>query len=304
MNEIEVNEKEMLKNISNFINAKLGCDFEPEAVTEFQRFPAPDKPATNKACWLIISEDLKAATCGSFITGEKYTWHAEDFSSLSKECREQARQQAAKRRAMSEAERQQTEAIAAKKAKDLFEQSPPAKKHHSYLTIKLIKPHGLRQDDVKLLIPLLNDQGDICSLQYIYPDGSKSFFPGGRTKEAYSIVGKIGSSEKLYVCEGWATAATIHQETGHPVVAAMTANNLLPVCLLWKTKVDPSVEIIVAADNDHSTKGNPGLTKAHEAAETIVATLVVPPVPCQRAHCKCTDFNDLRNCFHYTQEIN
>lgn len=302
MNHIARNEHQSLNKIYNFIQEKLGCDYEPKAVSGFQRFPAPNKGAKNKACWLIIDEDLKHATCGNFITDEKHTWHADDFSALSKEERKEARRMTAERMALSEAERQKNEALAAKQAKALFKQSPPANSHHSYLTTKHVKPYELRQDGVRLLVPLFDEQGEICSLQTIHPDGSKLFLPGGRTKGAYSIVGQIGSTDRLYACEGWATAATIHQEMGYPVIAAMTANNLLPVCQFWRTNIEASTEIIVVADNDHRIQSNPGVTKAQEAAEAIGATLITPPLPCLHANCKCTDFNDLSNCHYSTWE--
>ncbi len=40
-------------------------------------------------------------------------------------------------------------------------------------------------------------------------------------------LGVIASGQPLYLCEGWATGATLHAETGHPVACAMNAGNLL-----------------------------------------------------------------------------
>ena len=38
----------------------------------------------------------------------------------------------------------------------------------------------------------------------------------------------------------------------------------------------PALKIIIAADDDHQTPGNPGITKAKAAAQTTGATLAVP----------------------------
>ena len=53
----------------------------------------------------------------------------------------------------------------------------------------------------------------------------------------------------------------------------------------------PQREIIIAADNDQFTDGNPGRTKATAAAKSIGAKLAVPQFHETRE--KPTDFNDL-----------
>lgn len=47
----------------------------------------------------------------------------------------------------------------------------------------------------------------------------------------------------------------------------------------------PHVRITICADNDANTPGNPGLTKAREAAQSCSGFLAVPPI--------FGDFNDL-----------
>jgi len=46
----------------------------------------------------------------------------------------------------------------------------------------------------------------------------------------------------------------------------------------------PGAKIIFCADNDEKTAGNPGLTKANEAAAAVKGFVAVPPVS--------GDFND------------
>ena len=67
------------------------------------------------------------------------------------------------------------------------------------------------------------------------------------------------------------------------MVVAFDAGNLMPVALAFRKKY-PDMDIIICADNDTETEGNPGLTKAKEAAKAINARLAVPPIS--------GDFND------------
>jgi len=180
----------------------------------------------------------------------------------------------------------------------------PAPVDHPYLIAKQIKPHGARlaswertiDDDGKrqkliidncLIIPLFNAAGQIRSLQAIFPDKhplldrNKDFFPGGQLAGLFFWIG--GKSETLLVCEGFATAATLHEETGSRVYLAYTAGNLLAVGQTIREKL-PNAEIVFCADNDTNTAGNPGLTKATAAAEAVGGSVAAPPIA--------GDFND------------
>ena len=70
----------------------------------------------------------------------------------------------------------------------------------------------------------------------------------------------------------------------------MNCGNLLAVSKALREKF-PSREIIVCADNDQFTDGNPGVTKAAEAAKAIRAKLAVPQFA--DASTRPTDFNDM-----------
>ena len=55
----------------------------------------------------------------------------------------------------------------------------------------------------------------------------------------------------------------------------------------------PDVDLVIAADDDWKTEGNPGLTNANEAARAVNAKLAVPVWPKDRRGDADTDFNDL-----------
>ena len=60
-------------------------------------------------------------------------------------------------------------------------------------------------------------------------------------------------------------------------------------------KQHPDADIVIAADDDWKTKGNPGITKATEAPRAIGAKLAVPEFCADRRNRDTddTDFNDL-----------
>ena len=199
---------------------------------------------------------------------------------------QQAQQKAM--RAQREAEQAKRQQQASQTAAALLQQADPATAH-PYLTIKAIQPHGIKTFGDKLLIPMRDTAGTLHSLQTIGTDGGKLFHPGGRVKGCYFGIGKPAG--KLIVCEGFATGASIHEATGQAVAVAFNAGNLEAVALALRAKY-PALKIVIAADDDHRTDGNPGKTKATAAALAVGGLLAVPVFPADRPD-KATDFNDL-----------
>lgn len=162
---------------------------------------------------------------------------------------------------------------------------------HPYLAAKDVRAHGVRlESGHTLLIPLRDTSGTLHSLQGIAPDATKRFMPGGRVKGCYHAIGR--PSGRLVVCEGYATGATIHEDSGHAVAVAFNSGNLLPVALALRTKI-PSITLVIAADDDWKTEGNPGLTAATEAARAVGGLLAVPKFDGLPRGDRDTDFNDV-----------
>ena len=161
---------------------------------------------------------------------------------------------------------------------------------HGYLTTKGVQAYGVRVDTAgALLVPMRDTAGQLHSLQSITPAGEKRFQYGGRVKGCYHAIGKPAGV--LIVCEGYATGASLHECTGHAVAVAFNAGNLEPVALSLGAKY-PRMQIIIAADDDHLTTGNPGLTKAKEAALDVGGLVALPVFPVGSPD-TATDFNDL-----------
>jgi len=97
---------------------------------------------------------------------------------------------------------------------------------------------------------------------------------------------------RVWLCEGWATGASIREATRERVVVAFSAGNLMSVGakirMLW-----PSCEIILAPDFDHS-RGNAGMAHAFEIEDKLGFAVVPPPFDHGD---KGTDWNDY-HCEH------
>src|SRR5262249_45633045 len=95
----------------------------------------------------------------------------------------------------------------------------------------------------------------------------------------------------LCIAEGYATAASIHEATGHAVAVAFDAGNLEQVARALQAKY-PDLRIVICADDDYRTAGNPGITRATEAARVVGGLVAVPVFGADRRD-GAKDFNDL-----------
>ena len=169
-----------------------------------------------------------------------------------------------------------------------------------YLERKGVRAHGLRfspSGNGTLAVPMMDGAGKVWGLQLIRGKTratgklEKEYWPRGLAKQGhYHLIGPI-PKDLVLLAEGYATAATIHQATGLPVVVAFDAGNLQPVAESI-SKTYRRAKILVCADDDYLTEGNPGV-KAAENAALAVGGKVAVPVFADREGKKITDFNDL-----------
>ena len=190
---------------------------------------------------------------------------------------EQARRKAESeaRRQAAEQERQQTQQRVKGTAQKIWNSSRPASLSHPYLAAKgITNPDaiaGLRQNEYKdndnLIIPVLYEN-EIVNLQSINQDGGKRFLAGGQVQGAYAFIGKADDVEKVGVvmAEGYATAASIYEATGKPVIIAFDAGNMVAVAERLAQKLPQNVPVVVAVDNDASQTG---IKKARQAVALL-----------------------------------
>lgn len=245
--------------------------FDPVADGRIHRFRVDGDKAGSRNGWCVLYHDHGAF--GSWKTGEQHTWRAEiDATATPEKLAELRRQSESMRRQRAEDEFRVRESARAKAAR-LWGLAKPADASHPYLVRKGIKAYGARQLRDSLVIPVRDASGTLHTLQFIDQDGGKRFLTGGRTRGCYCAIGRPAST--LLLAEGFATAATLHEATGRATACAFNAGNLLPVALSLRAKF-PELEIIVCADDDRHTPGNPGLTKAREAAAAVDGRVAAP----------------------------
>ena len=282
----------MHDTIQNFRTAVLDAGITPpdviEAEGQLHRFHVEGDKAGSRNGYYVLHLDGRAAGIfGSWKAGLRSTWAADG-----KRMTEAERQSFAKlievAKIKAQAERRaehEARAIEARAEWDAAAQADPAQ---PYLLKKAVKPHNLRQRGGLLIVPLFDAFGLLWNVQHIQADGGKRFKPG-RAGGLFSPIGDFNEPRTILICEGWATGATLHEEAGHPVLCAMNAGNLLAVATAARSAW-AGAELVICADNDRQTEGNPGVTYATAAAKATGAKLIVPEFP---EGVPGSDFNDL-----------
>lgn len=224
-----------------------------------------DSPGSKNGWYVLRLDPSPHGAAGSWKTGETHHWRDTDSRPATARDDWAMRQ---RMRAINEQRWREQQAVwdqASTKAARLWSAARPANPNHPYLRAKRVRPHGIRQLRAQLVIPVRR-AGELFSIQFIGPDGTKKFLTGGKVRGCYHAIGRPGNL--LYIAEGYATAATVFEVTGQAVAVAFNAGNLADVARFMRSKFE-AAKIVVVADDDHATPGNPGLTAATQAARMI-----------------------------------
>ncbi|WP_175999271.1 DUF927 domain-containing protein [Burkholderia stabilis] len=218
--------------------------------------------------------------------------------------RERQKAERAAREAAELAELTEKQQAASTLAESIWSAAEPAPADHPYLVRKRIPVDALRvyrgglcigtaACDGALVIPARDADGKLWTLEFVLTDGQKRYLPNGRKAGCFSLIGGPLSSapSTVLIGEGYATCATLAAATGYPAAVAFDAGNLHAVATALRGQY-PDARIVVCADDDHTTKGNPGVTKARAAAEAVAGIVAVPDFGPNRPAAG-TDFNDL-----------
>lgn len=267
------------------ISKVMNVDVRVNSDGQIQRFSTNGK-RSDKAGWLVFFDT--AGAFGDWRSGLTHTWSAErpDTSPAERQAIRRKVQQAIKAGIKERARKYgETRAEASRIWSNCLTPT-----HHPYLQRKAVSAHGIRQHGQFLIIPLRDETGGLWSLQRIAPDGTKRFMPGGRTKSRFHV---IKGGERIGIAEGYATAATLFEKTGDTLFVAFNAGNLKSVAVTARAMY-PSAHLTLWADNDQFTDGNPGVTKAQEAAVVSSANAIkIPDFSGYDLNNKLTDWNDL-----------
>ena len=241
------------------------------------RYRVEGDKAGSRNGWAVLHDSpIRAGAFGSWKTGESHTWRGASTRQQTPAEKAELQRQIKAMQAAREAEQAAVHAAAATKAARLWARARPATDAHPYLQRKRVHAIGVRQLRDMLLIPARDAGGELHTLQFVSEDGSKRFLTGGRIRGCYFAIGR--PVDRLLLCEGYATAATLFEATGAAVAACFSCGNLLPVAMALRAKF-PKLRLIVCADNDAETVGNPGVTAATAAARAVGGFVAVPKFP-------------------------
>jgi len=163
--------------------------------------------------------------------------------------------------------------VAANTVEKIWSEAIAASPDHPYLKRKGIEPHGARlTGDGRLIVPLYDGFDNLTSLQYI-SETEKRYHSGGTTKGCSWSLGER-TPGPIFVAEGFATAATVHEVSGRPCVIAYSANNLPIIVGSLRGFYGQTQDIVIVADNDASGVGR---NKADEASAKYGGRIVMPP---------------------------
>ena len=265
---------------------------DPVVDGKWHNIPAEDGKKGNKSFGYIAFRNADGSIGGK-ITNYYRSDESESFIFTEEKNRQQrpSRQIIANQQAQREDEalrQAQEHARAAQRAAYVYKMLPPAPADHPYLARKQVAPFMAKiNQSGQLVIPMLNADGNIQSLEFIGDNGFKKIMPGTKAAGAFTPLGfpRGQSPDQIIIAEGFATAASLHVSTGIPTVHARGKGNIAAITHIMQDR-HPHAAIIIAADNDQGKTNNYGLATAKAIqAENPNVAIMLPPIN--------GDYNDL-----------
>lgn len=246
------------------------------------RFATSDKRG-DESGWAKLFHDGEGGVFGDWRQGISETWQASKDRAPGEQVAFLLRVKQGREEAARLEEERRTECRA--KAQRMLNAAGDVRADHEYVVSHRIKPCGARQLKDMLLVPLYKSK-TLTGLQIIQTTGEKKFLTG--TEKAGGYLALKGAGKVVYLVEGWATGCTVHELTGATVIVCFDCGNLEAVAKEIRAK-GPDYDMVLVADNDRLTAGNPGVTHATAAALATDARLATPTFPRDDG----TDVNDL-----------
>lgn len=287
---------EMLKN---------GINPPQEIIADGQihRFYIEGDKANSKNGWYLLYLDgVPSGVFGSWKKGQHWKWSAKNKNHMN--TAEQKQQidkikDALKRRHLLKIKEQQEAAL---KAEDILFECYRANPNYPYLVKKRIFPFYAHQSGKNIVLPIVDLQRKLWSLQFISETGEKIFLSDGAIKSHFiPIQGFPDDGRKILITEGFATGATLAMKyPDYCVTAACNSGNLKHVAMKIR-QTFPNAELVICADDDRLNPENPGIKKGREAAILARALFSKPTWP-EDAPMFLKDFNDLE-CWLADKEV-
>lgn len=251
-------------------------------VGRIDRVDGPEDKANKKSAWYVYHEIpdkedgalIGIASFGCWKTGLNEPWCSKSDLHMTQKERDAfyaTRESMKQARSAEETQRHEEAAIRAAEIWALAGDCTT----HPYLTRKNVKAaSGVKiGQDGRLIIPMKKDD-KIVTLEYIFNNGDKRRLVGGDPKGAWFKFS--GDDKTVYLCEGYATGASVHEATGSTVYCCFSSGNMYEVA----TSVvlyHPNSRIIIAGDDDTNQAGNPGRSKAMQTADALAMGTTFAP---------------------------
>ena len=231
-----------------------------------------DKPGW----YLVFGDGIPAGRFGCWRSGMEITWRADVGRKLTEFEEMSHARRISESKVLREAAQERQHQVASETVEKIWLSGGAAHPDHPYLKRKGIQTHGVRiTGDGRLMAPLYDADGTLSTLQYIDEQGGKLYHPGGQTGGKFWMLGTMDEPGTLFVAEGFATAATIHETSDRPVVVAYSASNLVPVTGTLRQMYGSTQDIVIVADHDASGVGQ---RYAEQASAKYGARMVMPSI--------------------------
>lgn len=259
---------------------------------KFFRYGIKDRQWAIGHEWTFKGQIYRIAHYGDWSTGETNTWKSYDEKQASLEFKRKEKESLEEIKITVDLEKEKIHSECSKEWSSKWVELPDPGSVHDYLISKgLMKSYGSKLDERgTLLIQVVNETG-IAGVQKIYKDFSgfqKRFSTGIKKKGSFSFIGDYKTADHLYLCEGFATACSIYEATGLPVVIGLDAGNLFEAIKNLRS-INNKCKIILCADLD---KNRIGQAKAYYCKKFFRNIIVKEPKFTIKSD-KQTDFNDL-----------
>lgn len=231
-----------------------------------------DKPG-----WYVVFGDgIPAGRFGCWRSGLESSWRADVGRQVSPAEEMAHVRRMAEAKALRDVELAKQHEVAESTVATIWSQAAAASAEHPYLKRKGVQPHGARiTGDGRLMLPLFAEDGTLCSLQYIDAEGGKLYHPGAEAGGKFWMVGTADEPGTLYIAEGFATAATIHERTGRPCAVAYSASSIVPVTGTLREMYGSAQDMVIVADHD---KHGVGQKYADQASAKYGVRVIIPPI--------------------------
>lgn len=255
-----------------------------------------DKPGSMNG-WYFLDHDGEHffGAFGSWKQDSKHTFTTREENQLSDKQRFIIKRRMDERKRQRDSEIKEQQAEAAKRALAIYSSAKPLTSihQHPYLKRKMAKPFTARLFAGSLVLPIVDFEREIQSVQFIAPNGDKKLLAGGKKKGNFIPVysnPKKDEPNAVFIAEGFATATTLAQaySVANIVLAAVDAGNLKHVALGIRDMM-PDATIMIGMDRDEV-----GMAKAREAAKACLGQTYLPGLNYRDSLPEhINDFNDL-----------